>query len=109
MTEPEYVIYAVNVSATSQPIRRWIREFEPEAMGGLGNVEFTDDPGQAMHFPSMANALIYVMTQSQTRPLRDDGLPNRPLRSFSILIQSTQEAKELAHGIAQVPPLRPVD
>lgn len=107
----DYLIFAVAHAASGQPVNRWLRHFDPEAHEGMGEADFTDNPSEALCFPTMAAALVYVMQQPQTRPLRDDGAPNRPLRAFSLLFHTTAEAHELARGPGQhlVPRLRPVD
>ena len=44
----------------------------------------TNDDQAALRFKSVRDGLFYVMRQSKVKPLREDGLPNRPLRAFTI-------------------------
>lgn len=97
----EYVIFAVSVVSTSRPIRRWLKSFDPEAHDGRGFADFTDNPHEALRFPSLPGAMVSLMQQPESRPLREDGLPNRPLRTFSVLIQTTHEAEEMAASLAK--------
>ncbi len=61
----------------------YLRSFDPEAHDGRGDATFTSDIRQAMVFPDAVAAIKCWQTQPKTRPLRDDGRPNRPLTSFS--------------------------
>jgi hypothetical protein len=66
----------------------YLEDFYPEFADGRGYANWTDDPAKAMRFPSMAEALDLWRTQSRVRPLRDDGLPNRPLTAYSIMVEA---------------------
>jgi hypothetical protein len=60
---------------------------EPGVDYPTGYAEWTSVPGEAMTFPTHAEALIFWKTQSTATPLRPDGKPNRPLTAFSISVE----------------------
>ena len=64
-----------------------LRRFDPEYAEGRGHAEWTHDPDVAMKFDDQMSALELWKTQSKTRPLRDDGLPNRPLTAYTIVVE----------------------
>lgn len=61
----------------------YLASCDHEGLGGLGEYSFTDNPDEAMTFSDMGQALEFYRRQSVTRPLRDDGEPNRPLTAFT--------------------------
>jgi hypothetical protein len=63
---------------------RFLKRFDPEANGGLGEVVMTNDLTQAMLFQSVGDVLSLWNTQSATVPFRDDGKPNKPMTAFTI-------------------------
>ena len=65
-------------------IYRWLRRFDPDALGGRGWTDFADDPTEAMRFDTVEAVMECWKTQSRTVPLRDDGRPNRPLTAYTI-------------------------
>lgn len=54
-----------------------------EAAGGRSIATFSDR-ADAKTFPTMREALQYLKTVPPSRPVRDDGQPNRPLRAFTV-------------------------
>lgn len=62
----------------------YLKNFDIEANGGLGDWDYTDDVAQAHRFETGAAALEAWRSQSVTRPYRPDGKPNRPLTALSI-------------------------
>jgi len=66
------------------PVGQWLKSYDPEAFKGRGTAEWTDNPSEAMRFPSAIEAMRCWQQTSRTRPLRGDGKPNRPLTAFSI-------------------------
>ncbi len=61
----------------------YLKSFDPEAHDGRGDATFTRNLKEAMVFTDAVEAIKTWQSQSKTRPLRDDGRPNRPLTSFS--------------------------
>src|SRR4030095_2352284 len=62
----------------------WLVEADVEALDGLGRVSLSENVECAKRFSSFVEALAFWKQQSLVRPLRDDGLPNRPLTAFSV-------------------------
>jgi hypothetical protein len=52
------------------PNARWLKSFDPDARAGLGLVEWTRNPNQALKFADMVEASEYYHQQSQVRPPR---------------------------------------
>ena len=66
---------------------RYVVEYDPQPRNGP-NGEFvhlltTDDPEQALQFPSGGEALEFYL---RAAGLRSDGKPNRPLTAFTVEI-----------------------
>lgn len=61
-----------------------LETFDPEAHEGFGDASFTDEPARAKRFPDAGAAMLEWTRTSETRPLREDGEPNRPLTAFSV-------------------------
>jgi hypothetical protein len=70
----------------------WVLSFDFESDNGRGNGLFTNNPRQALTFDSKYEAHKFWNTQSVTRPLRDDGQPNRPLTSTTCVIEQRETA-----------------
>lgn len=68
------------------PPGTWVKEYNPDAYNGRGDVVWTMDPMQAKAFPHQVDAYLYytqVSTVQPTRPYGDHG-PNRPLTAFTM-------------------------
>lgn len=57
---------------------------DPNARKGKGHDRWTDDVAKAKRFPSFQEAMTCWQAQSTVRPLRPDGLPNRPMTAYSV-------------------------
>jgi len=68
------------------PAGSMVRMYDPDANDGLGDVLFTLNPKLALKFDTQTEAYEFWMQTSKVRPLRNDGLPNRPLTAFSVEI-----------------------
>jgi len=62
----------------------YLRSCNVDAHGGRGSVDAVQDPAQALRFRDVLEAMEYWRRQSTVRPLRPDGLPNRPLTAYTI-------------------------
>ena len=60
---------------------QYLKSFDFEADGGIGEGEFTTDLQEAMKFDTMSDALRFYGTVPASRPRRLDGEPNKPLTS----------------------------
>lgn len=70
----------------------FLREFDPEAHGGLGAIDLTNDPLRAKRFASSEEAAAEWKRIPESKPLRRDNKPNRPLTAFSVQILDIPEA-----------------
>jgi hypothetical protein len=65
----------------------YLKRFDPEFANGRGAAWWTDDPAKAMRFEDSMAAFQFWKTQSTTRPIREDGKPNRPLTAHTVTIE----------------------
>lgn len=69
----------------------WLKAGDVEAFDGRGDATLTSNVDEALRFESPVAALMFWRSQSETRPLRDDGQPNRPLTAFTVEIGPPEE------------------
>jgi hypothetical protein len=67
---------------------QWLKSFDHEAFNGQGHGEFTDDIDRALHFTDAAAALEFWSRQSNVRPIRPDGRPNKPMTALTVEIET---------------------
>lgn len=72
-------------------VGNYLESFDVEAHGGRGLACFTPHSHEALRFESTAAAMECWRTQSKTRPLREDGKPNRPLTAFTMSVEPVSE------------------
>lgn len=65
-------------------VGQYLQSYDPEARDGLGETRWTADPAKARLFDKAGDGFELWRTVSKTRPVRDDGKPNRPLSAHSI-------------------------
>lgn len=65
----------------------WVKAFDADAFEGRGELVVTSNPDEALVFPDAPAAVLFYMTRSKVQPTRIDGLPNRPLRAFSVEVR----------------------
>lgn len=83
-----YILDAVGPSLDGSPFSPgWLKYFSADDHDGLGAIEVTSNPDEALEFETGHAALELWGTQSTIRPLRPDGKPNRPMTAFSVAIQ----------------------
>jgi hypothetical protein len=73
------------------PVRRWLKSYDPDAHDGHGDVVTTNDRTAAKQFASAVDALEECRRVSTVRPLRPDGMPNRPLSDMTVEIDDEQQ------------------
>jgi len=61
-----------------------IRHYDPEGHSGFGDVLFTMRVDKAIKFNTAEEAYKFWLQIPKNRPVRDDGLPNRPLTAFTV-------------------------
>ena len=72
----------------SGDIAGYVSHFDPDAFDGGVDVKTTYDIKDAISFASYQEALEFARSTSKVRPLRDDGMPNRPLTTFHLAVES---------------------
>ncbi len=76
-------------SDLKEPIKgEYLKSFDPEAHDGRGEAKFTKNIKDAMVFTDATEAIRMWQSQPVTRPLREDGKPNRPLSAFSAMFEN---------------------
>lgn len=68
-----------------------VREYDPDEHEGIGRLAVTLVPEEALRFENAAEALREYRRISKVRPLRPDGLPNRPMTAYTVEIHSLPE------------------
>lgn len=69
---------------------QYLKDFDFEANNGEGFGTFTSNIAEAKSFATMYDAITFIKTQPECRPLRDDGLPNRPMTAVSISVSNDE-------------------
>jgi hypothetical protein len=77
------------IAATKNQIRKaeYLMWADVEAFNGRGDAVFTSKLKKARRFANFEEAFEFWRKQSVRRPLREDGLPNRPLTAFNVTIE----------------------
>jgi hypothetical protein len=75
------------------PIGLFLRTYDPEAAGGRGAATFTSDVDEAMAFDTLEAAVQCWQTVPESRPLREDGRPNRPLTAMTMEFVTPEVAR----------------
>lgn len=76
---------------------QYVESFDVDAHGGRGSVTTTADLDSALILSSFREAYAAWTRQSDVRPFREDGQPNRPLTAFTIeLVHVDTERAALA-------------
>lgn len=78
------LIGRVMVPDGANPAGLYLKFADFEFQDGRGHVEWTGKVEDAQVFPDSAHALEFWKTVPKARPIRPDGLPNRPLTAFSV-------------------------
>lgn len=73
---------------------QYLKDFDFEAHDGVGEVEMTMFAQEAKHFGSMREVNKFYLTSPKCKPLREDGLPNRPLTATNWEIIPVMYAEE---------------
>jgi hypothetical protein len=85
----EYIIQLIELaSGENDPAAgQYVKEYDPAAHDGRGDLVTTPDKGIARRFPDMGAAMEYLRRPAGIRP---DGKPNRPLLAWTTMILPTQ-------------------
>lgn len=79
----------INGFANGQPCPhegQYIKEFDHEAMQGVGYGEFTKNPHLAKKFADHVEAWAFWTRVPKVKPRREDGQPNKPLTAATVSI-----------------------
>jgi hypothetical protein len=66
---------------------QWLQSFDHDGADGRGDGDFTDNPKRAMVFESKHAAFAFWNKASTVKPVREDGLPNKPLTATTCTIE----------------------
>jgi hypothetical protein len=83
--------YVIQAHSPFEIEDQYLVSFDFDAMRGTGYGIFTDKPEHAMRFKTLRDAMEFWRTQSTIKPLRPDGMPNRPLTASTISIFKVEE------------------
>lgn len=75
----------------------WLVECDVNARDGFGTIKMTRDVKEAKRFDSADHAIAYYRRQSEIKPLRGDGRPNRPCTAFSVEICPVEDSASRDH------------
>jgi hypothetical protein len=68
----------------------WLAGYDVNARQGHGRADWTDDPGEALLYPSNVAALEAWKTRCVVKPIRSDGRANRPLTRWTVLVEKVE-------------------
>lgn len=72
-------------SGDDVPAGQFLKSYDPEAHGGEGYATWTHRLEEAMKFEDQVAAFKCYLAVPETKPTRDDGKPNRPLTTFTVM------------------------
>jgi hypothetical protein len=78
-------LYEMTYGPEPAPPGAWLADYDPDADGGRGRWSFSIDPAKAMRFASNIAAIQTWRLVSESRPVRSDGKPNRPLTCLTVI------------------------
>ncbi len=70
---------------------QYLKSFDFEAHDGQGDIDLTPDISEAMKFDDVVCAVKFRNRIPECKPLRPDGLPNRPLTAATWRFQQVPE------------------
>lgn len=65
----------------------WVSRFDVNAHEGRGDMETTADPDKAFTWPSARALLEDWQAVPDACPIREDGMPNKPLTAATIMVE----------------------
>jgi hypothetical protein len=77
----------VHVADEATAIGQWVKSFDADAFDGRGDLVTTSRRDEALQFSCPGAAILLWRSRSRVRPLREDGMPNRPLTAFNVEIE----------------------
>lgn len=79
---------AGHVIGPSDVASGYLKSFDPEAHDGQGDAVLTDEVSEAMKFDTFTEAYEFYHSVPMSRPIREDGRPNRPLTAFTVSVET---------------------
>ena len=73
-------------SGWTPDVPTWVKSCDVDGMDGVGLAELTTNMTEAITFKDAGEAMRFWRRRSRVRPLRDDGMPNRPLTVYTVEI-----------------------
>jgi len=86
-----------NPERSTNHIGKFLEMYDPEFQGGHGMVSWSHSIIRAKQYPTKVEAWADWSAIPASRPIRDDGKPNRPLTSFSIEVLPTSDFTEILY------------
>jgi hypothetical protein len=71
---------------------QYLASYDPEWGGGIGRISTSRTLDGAARWPALDAAIACILHQPQAKPTRADGQPNRPLRTYNLLVQTIHQA-----------------
>lgn len=65
---------------------RYVQSFNFDGAAGRGIGRYCLNQNEAKRFDTKLDAIVFTRTQSRVKPLRDDGMPNRPMTGMHVAI-----------------------
>lgn len=81
----------IMLGSPDSAVGQWLKSYDPDARDGYGEAHWTSIKSEAMVFVDNEAALRCYVQQSRTRPLREDGRPNKPLTAYSVGTDPVEE------------------
>lgn len=95
MTGPLVMILRGQANGRATPWDgQFLKDFDFEAGDGVGMIDTTTAVEEAKQFSNMEEVLLFRNRQPNCKPLREDGLPNRPLTATHWQVVSVERVQQ---------------
>jgi len=72
-------------------VGHYFKEFDPKALGGVGDAVWTPNPTEAARFPDPAAVFKMYNAVPKCHPVRTtDGKPNKPMTAYHIVVEAIE-------------------
>lgn len=69
---------------------QYLRAYDPDGCEGAGKMHWTSDIEEAKKFQTASEAISLYSQVSTVRPKRADGMPNRPLTAYHLMLDAIE-------------------